>query len=618
MDEVLISPLSSDGLDIESIKSLIKADLLENKVITDVDYDGSTISILVQIMAYMVYNVNATHALNSNQTTLLLTSVRQNIIYLSQQLGYQITRPVSSKMSVTLSVDDVAPLDSLSIPKLTKFDVGDYTFLLQDDVTFTNSSISQQVTLIEGTYIDYTVDNTLRFYPDESTTKFTLNYDNIENDNVFLRVQEQDSTTLTDYFNKVNSLVNLKNDVYNHYEEIEPDTRYLQIYTAFANQGLVLSNNDLVDISFILSSGSSANGILTCEFSDSDTYTTNQGEELLVSVSVNSASSGGSDEESDESIKSNAPLFYNTGNRTVNSQDYNSYLEKNSLVSSSSSWGGESEIPTNLGHVYLCSIPQDTNQKYLSSLEKATLIKYLSDSHIIAIGMKIVQPTYIEMDLNVKLIGNLVLLDDKKTEIENILTEYFSENYSKFDTYYFENKIIKQVENLFASNNKASIKVSTQPKVRLDEELFDNFSDQVKIYIPNSSKRYYLTKNDDRIDIPDNSQDLYSYYLDGWTKTLDSDFDYTITFDGTINGKTLTMGNLTTITIDSVDYSKKNILLDSVVIGYYNIDLSELIFTSDISTDLVDTNYINLNYDDEININTIKSTVLELGDVTYV
>ena len=618
MTDTIISPLSSEGLDIDSIKSLIKADLISNDVITDIDYEGSNISILVQIMAYMVYNVNASHALNANQTTLLLTQVRQNIIYLSQQLGYQITRPVSSKMSVTLSVDDILPLDSVVIPKLTKFAVDGYTFLLQEDVTFTNTNISQQVTLIEGTYIDYTIDDTLRFYPDESITKFVLNYDNIENDNLFLRVQKETDNALSDYFTKVNSLVSLKNDVNNHYEEIEPETRYLQIYTSFASQGLTLTSNDLVDVSFILSSGSEANGLLICQFDGTDTYTSNQGNIIKVSVTVNSASSSGSDEESNDSIKSNAPLFYNTGNRTVNSQDYNSFLEKNSLVNSASSWGGESEIPVNLGHVYLCSIPQDTNQKYLTSLEKAGIIKYLTDSHILAIGLRIIQPVYIRMNLSVKLIGSLVLLDDKKTEIENVLIAYFKENYSKFDTYYFENKIIKQVENLFNANNKASIKVITQPQIRLDKELFDNFTNQVKIYIPNSSKRYYLTKGVDRIDLPDNNQDLYSYYLDGWSKTLDSDFDYTITFDGTINSKSLTMGVLSTIDISDVTYNKKDILLNSVVVGYFNVDLSELIFTTDLTSELTNTAYINLNYDDEINVNTFKSTVIELGSVSYV
>ena len=62
MTDTIISPLSSEGLDIDSIKSLIKADLISNDVITDIDYEGSNISILVQIMAYMVYNVNASHA----------------------------------------------------------------------------------------------------------------------------------------------------------------------------------------------------------------------------------------------------------------------------------------------------------------------------------------------------------------------------------------------------------------------------------------------------------------------------------------------------------------------------------------------------------------------------
>lgn len=614
----LISPLSAESLDIESIKSKIKQYLVDNNVITDINYEGSNISVLVQILSYMVYNVNASHALNANQTMLLLSNVRQNIIYLAQQLGYNITRPVSSKMNITLTIDGLSGYDTVIIPKFTKFKCQDYTFYLQEDIIFTNEIFEVTTTIIEGTLIDYTIDSSLRFTPINATSNFLLGYTNIENDNVFLRIKKSTNVNFSDYFTKVTSLLSVTDNTF--YEELEPELNYLKIYTAFEGQGYILQPTDEVDISFLLSNGSSANNIVSCEFSDGDTFTsTVNGLDIKTYISVNSPSSGGSDVESDESIKASAPLFYNSGNRTVNKLDYNSFLEKNSLILKAISWGGEIEIPKMLGHIFISGIPQ-TNNDYFSSLEKASFIDYLSESRIMATILKIYQPSYIEMNYQIKLLGDIILIDDKKTLIDETLTNYFNTELNSFECFYFENKVIKAISDLFETNSKASIKIITTPKVVLNSELFDNFSidSKVKIYIPNSSKRYYLSNRIDRINIPDNYQDLYTYLSNGWVKTLEADYDIDITFNGTVNGKAVTMGTLTTLTIDSIDYNIKNILLDGNVIGYFNIDLDELVFTVDITSDLSNTEYINIIYSDEINIKAIKNTVIRLGTVQYI
>ena len=194
----LISPISKDSLDIELLKDIIKTDLLDNDVITDINYEGSNISILVQIMAYMVYNVNASHALNANQTMLLLSDVRQNIIYLSQQMGYNITRPISSKMSIKLTIDGLSGYDTVLIPKFTKFKCDGYTFYLQEDIIFNNTTYEVSTTLIEGTLVDYTIDSSLRWKPTSSISNFLLSYKNIENDSVFLRIKKSTDVEYSD------------------------------------------------------------------------------------------------------------------------------------------------------------------------------------------------------------------------------------------------------------------------------------------------------------------------------------------------------------------------------------------------------------------------------------
>lgn len=612
--EGLISPLSKEALDIELIKKAIKNDLIKNNVITDINYEGSNISVLVQIMAYLVYNVNASHALNANQTMLLLSNVRQNIIYLSKQLGYNISRPVSSKMNITLSIDSLNTNETLLIPKGTIFSCGDYEFILTDNISFNNSNLDVNTTLIQGVLIDYTIDSSLRFSPTVSTDRFTLNYTDIENNNLFIRTKSVTDINFSDYYTKVDSLLKLTNNKKCYYDDLDAETEFLNVYTSFAGQGKILSSSDIVDVSFIQTVGSLANNIVLCEFKNTDTFISNLNNSIKVTITVNEASSGGSDKESNDSIKQSAPLFYNSGNRTINKDDYNSFLEKNSLIESANSWGGESEVPLNLGHVYMTMLPQ-INRLYLTDSEKYDLLQYMSDTHTLAIGLIIIQPKYYSMDYTIKILGDVVLIDDKKQQIQDILTNYYNSDFNKFNTLYFSNKVKKQIESVL--NDTASTKITTSLKLRISKEHFDELSTNLKYFIPNSNKRLYLVKNGIKRDIPDSNQDLYSYMIDGWKKSIEYDNELSVTFSGTINGKNITEGTLDTIDIDNVTYNKKDILLNDVVIGYFNIDLCELVITEDITSDLVNDGFINISYNDEINVEFLKSSVLTLGSITF-
>lgn len=610
----LISPISKESLDIDSIKTAIKNDLIQNNVITDINYEGSNISVLVQIMAYMVYNVNATQALNANQTMLLLSNIRQNIIYLAQQMGYNITRPISSKMPITLSIDFLEDGEKVNISEGTIFVCDAYRFILNENLTFTKNNLNISTNLIQGDIVDYTIDPLLRFNPDITTDRFLINYTDIENDNLFIRVKGASDINFSEYYTKVSSLLKLTNDKTLYYEDLDAETEFVSVYTFFAGQGRILQPSDTIDVSFLQTAGSNANNIINCEFSKTNQFLSNQNNVKIVNITVNEPSSGGTDVESNDSVKQSAPLFYNSGNRTINKDDYNSFLEKNSLIEKANSWGGESEIPLNLGHVYLCLKPQ-LDRLYLTATEKYNVLQYLADTHTLAIGLILIQPKYFLIDYTVRVLGDVVLIDNKKQQIENILTKYFNNNYYTFNTFYFSNKINKQIENILDDN--ASVKVTSEMKLRLSKEHLDELNSELKYYIPNSNKRYYLEKAGIRVDMPDSDQDLYSYFLDGWNRVLDYDYHLNISFSGSVNDKEITEGIIEPIIIDTISYNKKDILLDNVVIGYFNIDLNMLVITENILSDLETDQFININYDDEINIEFIKSSVLTLGDIYF-
>lgn len=604
----LISPISQDSLDLTSIQNNLKQILIANNTITDVNYDGSNISQLVQILSYVEYTINATHALNSNQTNLKLSNIRQNIIHEAQTRGYNITRKVSSKMNITLTADiSVVPL---TIPKWTEFTCGDYIFYNKSDVLFSSGTLTQTIDIIEGTFIDHTIDTSLQYTVTADTQNIEIAYKDIEDTNLLFRIKKSGSTTFTDYFTKVDTLVDIIDGKFNQFEEYEPETGFVTLWSSFANQGNLIEIDDIVDISFLLSSGNSANGIIVCDFKTPITG---------VTLSINSASRGGSNEESNDSIKANAPLFYNTGQRTVSDTDYEAYLIKNSLVDKASSWGGETLLPHQLGHVFLSLIPQDKNFKYLTTLEEASLLTYLNEKSMIATARKFKYPNYIEFNIDIKILGEIPDLAGRKTLITTKLTDYFTTEHNTFKTYLFQSKIIRLVEDTFLNNTSASVNIVISPKLRLSKDIFTQTFTNTRwdIYIPNSPKKYKLVNGANVIDIPVNETDLYSYLINGWTKTLVPAEDITIDFSGTINAKPITYPTaITTVSIDSVVYNKRTLFLDGVEIGYFIPDLN-ILSLIDITSELTNDEFLDITFLPNINIKSEKSTVMELGTITY-
>lgn len=637
--DLLISPLSEDNLTLDNTQEKIKQYLIDEDVIEDVEYDGSNIAILVKIISYMVYNITASHALNANQTTLLLSDIRQNIVYLAQQQGYNPSRRVSAKMSVTLSAI-LSTNEQLVIPKWTSFNCGDYIFLASDNITLTEAEPTLTVDLLQGQYIDSSIDATLKQVMDETNDFVILNYTNIENDNVYLKIKKYSSELFSDYYTRKFSLLDFRNNKNFFVEKQDAETEYIKLYTSFIGQGQSFNVGDEYDISFVLSDGIEANGIVECTLDN--VPLTNLDNEVELNITVNSASRGGQDRESNESIKNNTPLFYNTGNRTVTETDYEAFLNQNSLVKESVSIGGESVLPAQLGHIFLSVIPADPDLLYIPSNDEATLIEWLNDARIISTVRKFKHPNYFYMDFDVKLLGDVQDITTKKSDITNIIETYFNDFQNKFKAPFFQNRIISEVEDLFENEINSNITVNLQPKLLLSPELFTQtfVNDRIHIYIPNSPKKFYLFKDGNRIDVPENEEDIDTYLINGWTKKIDTNEDLDISFSGIINNSPITLdSNIETIIIypvtclkhkvedectepinpdDGIEYEKQNILINGIPFGYYIKDLNILSLDNTVAQYLTGTNdFINIDYSPAINVNLENTSIITLGDIVY-
>ena len=120
------------NLEFDTIKSNLKTYLAAQSVFQDYNFDGSNMSVLLDVLAYNTY-YNAIH-LNHVASEMFLDSaqIRDSIYSHAKQMNYM---PTSRRSSVAYIDITVTPTDSphtITVPRLTEFQttVGDNVYAI--------------------------------------------------------------------------------------------------------------------------------------------------------------------------------------------------------------------------------------------------------------------------------------------------------------------------------------------------------------------------------------------------------------------------------------------------------------------------------------------------------
>ena len=76
------------NLDFDQIKAQIKDYLRANSDFTDFDFEGSNMSILVDILAYNTYITSYNANMVSNEVFIDSATLRENVVSLARNIGY--------------------------------------------------------------------------------------------------------------------------------------------------------------------------------------------------------------------------------------------------------------------------------------------------------------------------------------------------------------------------------------------------------------------------------------------------------------------------------------------------------------------------------------------------
>lgn len=430
--------LSLVSLDFDTLKSTLKGYLSAQPQFTDYNFDGSNMSVLLDILTYNTH-MNAFY-LNMVASEMFLDSaqLRNSVVSKAKELNYLPRSYVSSMAELNCRFAQ-SGLTVFVIPAGTRFSGRNsnstYSFTTSSSVsvypsggyfTINNLPVYEGRLLTDAFVVDNTVDN----------QRFVLNNDTIDSDSIAVNVIENNGQTNT-MFQLATNLYGLQANSTVYFVQAVENAKY-EIVFGDGVFGRLPQNGATVQVQYRTTSGTDGNG------STNFTLNTNLGSfngynsAIVPTITTIAAASGGANAESIDSIRFNAPRHYQTQDRAITVNDYiNIVLENFPKIKACHAFGGETVTSSvEYGTVFICPV---TYSGYpLSTLEKEEIVAFLSNKCSIQLVPKVMDPDYLYMIINSTVTYNPSATTYSPSDIQNIvstaITQYNSDYLTNFNT----------------------------------------------------------------------------------------------------------------------------------------------------------------------------------------
>jgi hypothetical protein len=438
----------------------------------------------LDILAYNTHYQALYNNITFNEAFLDTAQKRSSVVSIAKNLGYtpSSSRSATCIVEIVRSASDTgAIVGSLILPKYQAFkankDSTAFFFYNLEEATFSVNELD-----VDGiTPINYTTGSvairegflrTNSFVIDGSnpTQKFTLRYKNIDTQTISIAVQNSASNaTGSDAAWTESQNITLINGESNVFFLEEGPDEYYRIYFGDGILGKRLNEGNLVTITFLESSGIEANDI---GFTDAESNRVFNSLDSVDTVKVVLPSFGGSEKETTNSIKYNAPKNFTTQERAVTASDYSIILQKDfAFIKSIKCWGGEENDPPAYGKVFICIKPE--NRAALTSSEKNAILKSLTKNRgVVGVVPELVDPNIIYLIINcdakVDIVKNKGSITQLNAKIIKAIDDYIITNLDIFDADLIANELEASI--LDMDSSILSVTITPQLEYRLIPE----------------------------------------------------------------------------------------------------------------------------------------------------
>ena len=401
------------NLDFDSVKASIKNYLRANSNFTDYDFEGSNLSILIDILAYNTFLNSYNTNMVANESFMGSATIRDNVIAHADNIGYlpRSSRSAKSKISFSTTFENSNTASTLTLKKgqvaISNIENANYTFSVLEDITVPIVNLKaafSEIDIYEGLVVTrkFTVDTS------QKNQKFILDNQKIDTSTILVKVKKSASEEIYTTYRSVENSIGLDSTSNIFLVKEYRDETY-QLIFGDGVIGKKLENGNIVEVTYIVCNEDSPNG--QQNFIINGTLVTNEGTRIASSgirPTVNQASIGGSKLESIDSIKKYASRYLATQNRAVTSTDYETLIPKIfPKAESAVAYGGETLTPPQYGKVFV-SIKPDSSS-FLSLFDKNFLKTELKKYSPIGLDIIIddLEYLYIELDVNAYYSPNL-------------------------------------------------------------------------------------------------------------------------------------------------------------------------------------------------------------------
>jgi len=497
-------------LDFDLIKENLKTYLKGQSEFSDYNFEGSGLSILLDILSYNThYNALYTN-LAINESFLDSASKRTSVVSLAKLLGYTPNSATCATAKIALSVNAnnvVNPPSILALPKYSTFttsiDNTTYTFYTTEEhnsyLSNTNLYTFTDVTLKEGVLLPYR-------YVYQEGVKYIIPNPNVDLSTLSVRVRESEETEVYTEYSLVDNIIYLNSNSKVYFIK-EIDNNLYEIQFGNGVIGSELSTGNIIELEYIATHKTVPNGAKSFSYNGSSLL----GVTPIIYTQV--TASGGNEPEDIDKIRFNAPRLYSAQNRCVTKHDYESVILTHfPQAKSINVWGGEEHFPPSYGDVFISILP--TTGSYLSEEQKDYLLgEILAPRKSLTVHNKLVEPNFIDVKINTSYYYDSELTNLTQKDITGLVRDSIR-NYSYNELEYFGrrlkySKLSNTIDNTDASitNNITTLQlyiyltpiynVEYDYIVDIGNPVYKNLVDAESVlssgfYIPNLSNVVYI------------------------------------------------------------------------------------------------------------------------------
>ena len=455
--------VNTSDLDFGNIKNSLKDYFKNTSEFKDYDFEASGLSSILDVLAYNTH-INALIAnMAINESFLSTSQLRSSVVGHAESLGYS-PRSKSAPMAVldiTSSTEDtILPRASFS----TFVDETAYVFYTNQLYTGTQngdgSFTFSGVKVYEGT------EKTKTFFADDSTdTVFVIPDENIDTSTMIVQVFDNSNADVSVRYKNILDVAAVDENSRVYMLRETPAGEYEMYFGDGELLGLRPQTGNVIEVSYISTASTDANGAAVFSMTTDQTAT----------VTTITPASGGTDRESIQEIKINAPRAFATQQRLVTADDYTSMIQSNygQYVKDVIAWGGNDNLPPRFGSVFVALNfhpgYSDTVKEEVKTLIRENLTDFRS---IMSIETEFVDPeiVYLRLTTSFNLDSTLSTLNSEqyKQEISDLISTYFLTELDTFGSIFRRSNLLSRIDDYSPAilNSKMSVVAQRQLNIR--------------------------------------------------------------------------------------------------------------------------------------------------------